>query len=137
MLRGIGAYLLAGVALLVSANAFRQVPNEFRSTEPGSLLFGLLQIVIGTATASAAVGLVLRARWASWALGIGGVAAMGLLVTQPLYEPMPWDSARGIWIGAALVGAVAGGMSWCARRLARPAVGVNASVAPTTDLPPA
>jgi len=127
MLRRIGAFLLAVALLPLSGNSFRQVPNEFRDSEPGSLLFGLLHLVIGLSALVAAVGLVRSARWASRAIGICGVAAVGLLVSQPLYEPMAWDAARAILLGAALVGVVAAGASWCARRLTSPAAPASAA----------
>lgn len=130
MLRRIGAFGLAAVLLLVSGNAFRQVPNEFGGSEPGSLLFGVLQVVIGTSAVAAALGLVRRARWASRAIGVSGIAAMGLLVVQPLYEPMPADAMRSIWLGAAVVGVAAAGMSWCARRLTRPSADAGLAAEP-------
>lgn len=120
MLRRIGAFLLSAALMLVALNAFRQVPNEFRDTAPGSLLFGLLQLLIGTSAIAAAVGLMRRTRWASPAVGVWGAAAAALLVAQPVYEPMPRDVEASIWFGAALVGGCAAGVSWFARRQARP-----------------
>ncbi len=121
MFKAVGAYLLSFVLLWVSSDAFRQMSNEFRDTEPGSLLFGVLQLVIGTSAVVGAIGLVTRSRWASWAIGICGVAAVSLLASQPLFEPMSSDVQWTIWFGASVVGAVAAGMSWIARRLAKPA----------------
>jgi hypothetical protein len=46
-----------------------------RDTEPGSLLFGALQLVIGTSAVVAAIGLVKRARWAAGSVEVWGVAA--------------------------------------------------------------
>lgn len=133
MLRWLGAYVLAGAVLLVGGNAFRQVPNEFRATEPGSLLFGVLQVLIGTSMMAAAWGLVRRARWASRAIGLGGGAAVLLLLAQPMFEPMPWDAARSILLGAAVVAVAAAGMSWCARRLASPSAAAPASGVAASD----
>jgi hypothetical protein len=127
MLRWIGAYVFAAALLLFSTSAFQQMVSEFRDTEPGSLLFGLLQLVIGSSAVLAALGLAQRARWASRAIGIGGIAGAALLAVQPLYEPMPWDAMQGIWLGAAVVALVAAAASWCARRLARPTTVVRAS----------
>ena len=88
MLRSVGAYLFAAALLLLSKSAFRQALGEFRDTEPGSLLFGALQLVIGTSAVVAAIGLVKRARWAAWSVAIWGVASAALLAVQPLFEPM-------------------------------------------------
>lgn len=57
MLRSVAAYLAAAALLLLSTSAFRQALSEFRDTEPGSLLFGALQLVIGTSAVVAAIGL--------------------------------------------------------------------------------
>jgi multidrug transporter EmrE-like cation transporter len=140
MLRSVGAYILAGVLVLLSRSAFLQVPNEFRDTEPGSLLFGVLQLVIGTSAVVAAVGLVKRARWAAPAIGIFGIAASALLIAQPLFEPMDSDAAWSIWLAAGLVGATAAGVAWFARHLARHASAARAAresarVQPTAPAP--
>jgi hypothetical protein len=118
--RSIGAVVLAAAMALLGSDAFRQALNEFRDTEPGSLLFGLLQLVIGASGLVAAVGLLKRERWASPAIGTWGTAAAVLLVLQPWFTPMESDAQWSIWIGAALVGGAAAGAAWCARRLARP-----------------
>ncbi len=120
MLRRMGAYLVAAALVLIGGNAFRQVPNEFRDTEPGSLLFGVLQLVIGSSALIGAVGVLRRARWASLAIGIAGIAAVALLVSLPLFDPMDPDARQAIWFGAALVGMVAAGFSWCAHWLSNP-----------------
>jgi hypothetical protein len=119
VLRSIGAYCLAGALLLLSQSAFRQALSELRDTEPGSLLFGVLQLVIGTSAVAAAIGLVKRARWAAPTAAIWGIATAALLAVQPLFEPMASDAQRSIGLGAALVVFAAAGVSWFARRLAR------------------
>ena len=127
MARTVGACILSVALLLLSGDAFRQALNEFRDTEPGSLLFGALQLVIGASAAVASVGVFKRASWAARSIGICGIAAAGLLVAQPLFEPMTSDAQRSIWFGAAVVGVAATGMGWYARRLARPAAASQAS----------
>lgn len=82
MLRSVAAYLAAAALLLLSTSAFRQALSEFRDTEPGSLLFGALQLVIGTSAVVAAIGLVKRARWAA------GAADGELLLLNPVIR---WD----------------------------------------------
>jgi hypothetical protein len=131
VLRSIGAYLLAAVLAVVASNAFRQVPGEFRDAEPGSLLFGMLQVLIGTSAVVAAIGAMRRTRWAAWAIGSAGLGAVALLVAQPFFEPMPEEASRAIWLGAGLVSVVAAGLSWCAHRLARRPVG-NRTMAGTS-----
>lgn len=131
MLRSVGAYILSVALVLVSSNAFRQVLHEFRDTEPGSLLFGALHLLIGTSAAVAAVGVFQRARWAARSIGICGLAAAGLLVSQPLFEPMTSDAQWSIWFGAAVVGAAATGMRWFARRLAKHAAASHPSADPS------
>jgi hypothetical protein len=128
VLKSVGAWMLSAVLVLVGSNAFRQVPNEFRHTEPGSLLFGVLQLVIGTSALVGAVGLVTRARWAARFIGISGISAAALLVAQPLYEPMPSDAQSSIWLGAAVVCVAAAGMGWFARRHAKSTVPSAVSV---------
>lgn len=105
--------------LLHSSSAFRQAFNEFRDSEPGSLLFGVLQVVIGTSAVVSAFGLVKRARWATWSVGLCGVATAALIAVQPLYEPMDSDVQRSLWLGAAVIGVAAAAVSWFARGLAR------------------
>ncbi len=129
MFRSLGAWILSAALVLLGSNAFRQVPGEFRDTEPGSLLFGVLQLVIGTSAVVGAIGVFRRANWAARAIGISGTAAAGLLISLPLFETMPSDARRSIWFGAALVGAVAALMGWCAARLARQAATARASAA--------
>jgi hypothetical protein len=142
VLRSFGAYIISITLALVSSNAFRQMLPEFRATEPGSLLFGALQVVIGLSAAVAAVGVFKRASWAARCIGICGITAVGLLVSQPLFEPMTSDAQQATWFGAAVVGAVATGMAWFARRLATHAAASRASVASaqlrhvTPGLPP-
>ena len=101
MLRSVGAYFFAGALLLLSQSAFRQALSELRQTEPGSLLFGVLQLVIGTSAVASAFGLVRRARWAAWSVAVWGVASAVLLALQPLFAPMDSDAQRSIWFGAA------------------------------------
>ena len=119
MLRSVAAYLFAAALLLLSTSAFRQALGEFRDTEPGSLLFGVLQLVIGISAVVAAIGLVKRARWAAPAVAIWGVATAVLLGVQPLYGSMSPDAQQSIWLGAAVVGVGAAGVSWFAYRLAK------------------
>jgi hypothetical protein len=119
VLRSVGAYLFAAALLLLSKSAFSQALGEFSDTEPGSLLFGVLQLVIGTSAVVAAIGLVKRARWAAPSVAIWGAASAALLAVQPLFEPMNPDAQRSIWLGAAAVGAVAAAVSWFAYRLSR------------------
>jgi multidrug transporter EmrE-like cation transporter len=128
MLKSFGAYIISITLALVSSNAFRQVLPEFRAAEPGSMLFCALQVVIGLSAAVAAVGVFKRARWAARCIGICGIAAVGLLVSQPLFEPMKADAKHAIWFGAAVVGVVATGMAWFARRLAAHAAASRAPV---------
>jgi hypothetical protein len=122
VLRTFGAYIisaaLSGALALVSGNAFIQVLPNLRDPEPGSVLFGVLHLVIGTSAAAAAVGVLMRARWAAWSVGVSGLAAVGLLALQPLYEPMTRDDRQAVWLGAAIAGAVALGIAWGVRRLA-------------------
>lgn len=136
MLASVGAYLLSIGLVLLSSNAFRQALNEFRDTEPGSLLFGVLQVVIGASAAAASVGVFTRAKWAARSIEICGVGAAGLLVSQPLFEPMTRDAQRAIWLGAAVVGAAAMGLGWFARRLARSAAASRASEDPPRGMQP-
>ena len=131
MLRTVGAFIISVVLVLVSSNALPQVLSEFRSTEPGSLLFGAFQVVIGTSAVAGAVGVLKRARWAARSIALCGIASAGLLVSQPLYEPMTSEAERAIWFGAAVVLALAAGMGWCAHLLARPATTAHASADPT------
>jgi hypothetical protein len=139
MLRTVLSYVFAAALLLLSQSAFRQALGEFRDTEPGSLLFGALQVVIGTSTVLSAVGLVKRARWAAPSVAVFGVAAAALLAVQPLFEPMDADAKQSIWFGAALVAAVAAGVSWFASRLHRSdaASRESAQIAPVSPLTPA
>jgi hypothetical protein len=127
VLRSVGAYILSVLLVLLSSDAFRQALAEFRDTEPGSLLFGALQLVIGTSAAVAAIGVFKRASWAARSIGICGIAAVGLLVAQPVFEAMTTDAQRSIWFGAAVVGAAAAAMGWFARRLARDAAASRTS----------
>ena len=126
VLKWIGAIILSAALAVVSRNAFPQVLSEFRDTEPGSLLFGVLHLVIGTSAAVACVGMLMRARWAARSIEICGVAAAGLLVLQPVFEPMPVNAQLAIWFGAAVAFAAAMGMGWVARRLAKPAAASGA-----------
>jgi hypothetical protein len=119
VLRSVVAYLFAAVLLLLSTSAFRQALGEFRDTEPGSLLFGVLQLVIGTSAVVAAIGLVKRARWAAPSVAIWGVATAALLAVQPLYASMDADARQSIWLGAAVIGVAAAGVSWFAYRLTK------------------
>jgi hypothetical protein len=119
VLRSVGAYLFAAALLLLSKSAFSQALGEFGDTEPGSLLFGVLQLVIGTSAVGAAIGLVKRARWAAPSVAIWGLASAALLAVQPLFEPMNPDAQQSIWLGAAAVGVVAAAVSWFAYRLNR------------------
>ncbi len=130
MLRSVSAYCFAAALLLLSTSAFRQALSELRDTEPGSLLFGALQLVIGTSAVAAAIGLVKRARWAAGAVAIWGVATVALLAAQPLFEPMDSDDQRSIWLGAAIIGVAAAGVSWFAHRRHR---GDVASGAPSSE----
>jgi peptidoglycan/LPS O-acetylase OafA/YrhL len=136
VLRSVGAWILSIALVLLSSDAFRQALNEFRDTEPGSLLFGALQLVIGTSAAVASVGVFKRARWAARSIGVGGIAAVGLLVAQPLFEPMTSHAQWSIWFGAAVVGAAAAGAGWYARRLARQAAASRASETPARVVQP-
>ncbi len=129
MLRSVVAYLFAAALLLLSTSAFRQALGEFRDTEPGSLLFGVLQLVIGTSAVVAAIGLVKRARWAAPSVAIWGVATAALLAVQPLYASMDSDAQQSIWLGAAVVGVAAAGVSWFAYRITK---GNTASRAPNS-----
>jgi hypothetical protein len=130
VLRSVGASILSVTLVLVSSNSFRQVLSEFRDTEPGSLLFFALHLLIGTTAAMAAVGVFKRAHWAARSIGICGAAAAALLVSQPLFEPMTSEAQWSIWFGAAVVGATATGLGWFARRLARHAAASRTSTAP-------
>jgi ABC-type cobalt transport system substrate-binding protein len=140
VLRTVGAYILAAALILFSPSAFRQALSEFRSTEPGSLLFGVLQLVIGTSAIAAAIGLVRRSRWAAWCIASWGVACALLLAVQPLYEPMDPDAQQSIWMGAALVVLAAAIVSWFAHRRAKGATveglasGEARSERPTDDV---
>jgi hypothetical protein len=127
VLKTIGALLIAAVLALVSGSAIPQVFAEFGDTEPGSLLFGTLQLVIATSAAVATVGVLRRTRWAAPSIAVCGIGATGLLLLQPVYTPMALDARQGIWFGAAVVGAAAMLMGWGARRLARPAPSVQAT----------
>jgi hypothetical protein len=129
VLRSVVAYLFAAALLLLSTSAFRQALGEFRDTEPGSLLFGVLQLVIGTSAVVAAIGLVKRARWAAPSVAIWGVATAALLAVQPLYASMDSDAQQSIWLGAAVVGVAAAGVSWFAYRITK---GNTASRAPNS-----
>ena len=137
VLRAIGAYLFAAALLLLSNSAFRQALNEFRDTEPGSLLFGTLQLVIGTSAVVAAIGLVKRARWAAWFTSIWGVATAALLGVQPLFEPMESDAQWSIWLAAAAIGVAAAGVSWFAHRRAKHAAASRAATDAAHVQPPA
>ncbi len=137
MLRSVAAYFFAGALLLLSTSAFRQALSEFRQTQPGSPLFGALQLVIGTSAVAAAIGLVKRARWAAWFVAVWGVATVALLAVQPLFAPMDADAQRSIWLGAAAVGVAAAGVSWFACRLDRGDAASRASAARATALPTA
>jgi len=136
VLRSVGAYLFAGALLLLSTSAFRQALSEFGDTEPGSLLFGVLQLVIGTSAVMAAIGLVRRARWASLCIAIWGAASAVLLAVQPLFEPMAPDAQQSIWIGAAAVVVVAAGVSWFAHRLYRNDAASRTAAERTPTFPP-
>jgi peptidoglycan/LPS O-acetylase OafA/YrhL len=131
-----GAWILSIALVLLSGDAFRQVPDEFRDTEPGSLLFGVLKIVMGTAAAAAAVGVFRRASWSAWCIGIWGIATAALLVAQPVFEPMASDETQAIWLGAAVVAAAALGIGWLARRLAKQAAAARTSADSAHVQPP-
>jgi hypothetical protein len=126
VLRRVGQYLIAAVLALVTSSALPQVFSEFRDSAPGSLLFGALQLVIASSGAAGAVGSLLRARWAAHAIAVCGTAAVGLLLVQPLYEKMGAAELRGLLLGTAVVAVAAAGMTWFARRLARPSATANA-----------
>lgn len=115
MIRRVVAYLLAALMVVSFISAAPQVLSELRDTAPGSLLFATLQLVIGTSSLATATGLVTRARWTARVAAVWGTAAVVLLALQPLYSPMDADARKSIWIGAALVGLLAAGMSWFAR----------------------
>ena len=136
VLRSVGAYFFAAALLLLSKSAFRQVLSEFGDTEPGSLLFGALQLVIGTSAVAAAIGLVTRARWAAPFVAIYGVATVALLAVQPLFEPMDSGATWSIWLSAVAVGAAAAGVGWFAHRLARGAAAPRAAEARAPVQPP-
>lgn len=110
---------LAAVMAGVCVSSTRQLPNEFGSSEPGSLLFGLLHLTIAISAAAASAGIIRRARLTSWAVGLCGTAAVGLVLAQPLYTPMDSDDQQSIWLGAALIGVAAAIVWWLARRLRR------------------
>jgi hypothetical protein len=131
VLRSVLSYIFAAALLLVSQSAFRQALSEFRDTAPGSLLFGALQLVIGTSAVVSAIGLVKRTRWAAPSVAIFGVAAAALLAVQPLFESMNEDAQQSIFWGAAVVGAIAAGVSWFAYRLHRSGAAPRASGAST------
>ncbi|MCE9603136.1 MAG: hypothetical protein K8S21_13105 [Gemmatimonadetes bacterium] len=122
---------------MLSKSAFRQALSEFHDTEPGSLLFGALQVVIGISAVVAAIGLVRRSRWASPSVAIWGVATAALLAVQPLYEPMDSGARWSIWLGAAAVGVAAAGVSWFARGLQRGDAASRAVTARADVEPPA
>lgn len=127
MLKMIGACVVSTVLLILSKDAFRQAPNEFHDTLPGSQLFGTLQVVIGTSALVAAVSLFMRPKWAAWSLRLWGIATAGLLIAQPLFTPMTSKAKWSIWLGAAVVGAIGAGLAWCAPHLARPAPATGSS----------
>lgn len=135
MLRSALSYVFAAALLLVSQSAFRQALSEFRDTEPGSLLFCALQLVIGTSAVVSAIGLVKRTRWAAPSLATFGVAAAALLAVQPLFEPMDAGGQQSIWLGAAVVGVAAACVSWFAYRLHR-GEAVSRATAETAAVPP-
>lgn len=137
MLRSLAAYLFAAALLLLSPSAFRQALSELRQTEPGSLLFGVLQLVIGTSAVVAALGLAKRARWAAGAVALWGVATGALLAAQPLFTPMDSGGRRSIWMAAAALGVAAAGVSWFARGLARDDAAPRTGAAPAPVGPPA
>lgn len=130
MLSLVGRYILSAALVLVSRDAFRQGFNEFGDTEPGSPLFGALQLIIGVSAAAGALGVFKRARWAAGAIGGWGIATVALLLSQPLFDTMDTEALKGIWIGAGAVGAAAAGTAWFARRLAKQSAASHPSVQP-------
>lgn len=138
MLKTVAAWILSAALALVSWNALPQVVSEFRDTEPGSLLFGTLHLLICTTAAASAIGVVRRRRWAAWSIWACGISAAGLLAAQPLYESMADDAQQTIWLGAGLAGIAALGMGWMARRLATTAAASGPQDAHRAEvLPPA
>lgn len=138
MPRFAGTTILSIVLVLLSGDAFRQAVSELRDTEPASLLFGVLQLVMGI-SAAAVAGVFTRSKWTARLIGIWGAAAMALLVSQPLFEPMEDNAKWSIWFGAAVVSVAAAGMAWFARRLAT-STGISraaAAPAPPAQLPDA
>lgn len=119
MLRTLLTVGLSLVLAALSVSSFRQFPNEFGDAEPGSMLFGVLHLTIALSAAVAAVGVLRRSGWASWAIAICGAAATGLLAAQPLFTPMAADAQEAIWLGTGLVFAATAGAWWIARRIAR------------------
>lgn len=135
MRRPVGHYLISAAFVLISWSAFPQALNEFRDTEPGSLLFFAEHLLIATSAAAAAIGAFKRTRWAAQAIGICGLAAVGLLLSQPLFASMTSEGLDGIWLGAAVVGAAAAAMAWYTRRVARPAAANHPSPDPAHQQP--
>lgn len=119
MLKSIAVYLMSAVLLLTASSSLPQALSEFRDTEPGSLLFGVLHLAIATSAAVATVGLFKRSRWAARSIEVGGVAATILLASQPFFEPMSLDAQLAMFFGAAVVSCVAAGMAWLARRITK------------------
>lgn len=132
MLRSIAAYCFAALLLVFSTSAFRQALSELRQSEPGSLLFGVLQVVIGTSAVLAALGLAKRARWAAPSIAACGGGVVTLLALQPVFTPMPADAQRSLWLSALGLGAAAAGLAWFAHGLGR---GTSAAVVAESERP--
>lgn len=130
MLGHIGRYILSAALVLLSRDAFRQAIGEFGDSEPGSMLFGALQLVMGVSAAMASFGVFRRARWAAGAVGSWGIAAVALLLSQPLFDPMDPDALQGLGLGAAVVGSAAAVAVWFARRLTNPSATSHTSKRP-------
>ena len=120
MFRRIGQFALSAVLALVCGNALPQILSEFRDSAPGSLLFGVLQVVIASSSAAAVVGTLRGARWTPRAIAVCGTAAVVLLLAQPVFDPMDGEGLRSLLLGAGIVTAVTAGLVWGARRLAGP-----------------
>ena len=117
MLRRVGQFALSAFLALVCVNALPQILREFRDSAPGSLVFGVFQVVIASSSAAAVVGTLIGARWKARAIAMCGTAAVGLLLAQPVFDPMDGEGIGWLLLGAGIVAAVTAGLMWCTRRL--------------------
>ena len=119
MRRPVGRIVVAVIFGLLALNAWAQVllVPLGRSDDPAMLT--LLQVLVGTSAALAAVGSWRGARWApAAAVAYGIITGAMIVLLDPLLDIGP-EGRSGLWLGALLVLLVSLGFAWYLRRSVR------------------